>query len=57
LAHDFNFDRSLREDLDPESCAAHAAHWRGEGTRIFGGCCGTGPERMARLRRSMDEVA
>jgi len=44
----------LREDLDPESYADHAAHWQAEGASILGGCCGTGPEHIARLRRLMD---
>jgi homocysteine S-methyltransferase len=47
----------LREDLDPEEYAGHVAHWHADGARIVGGCCGTGPEHIARLRRMMDERA
>jgi S-methylmethionine-dependent homocysteine/selenocysteine methylase len=47
----------LREDLDPEDYASHVAHWHADGARIVGGCCGTGPEHIARLRRMMDERA
>ncbi len=47
----------LREDLDPEDYARHVAHWHADGARIVGGCCGTGPEHIARLRHMMDERA
>jgi S-methylmethionine-dependent homocysteine/selenocysteine methylase len=47
---------ALREDLDPEAYAGHVAHWHADGARIVGGCCGTGPEHIARLRRLLDEV-
>jgi S-methylmethionine-dependent homocysteine/selenocysteine methylase len=47
----------LREDLDPEDYAGHVARWHADGARIVGGCCGTGPEHIARLRRMMDERA
>ncbi|MGE3969142.1 MAG: homocysteine S-methyltransferase family protein [Dongiaceae bacterium] len=39
----------LRDDLDPEHYARHAADWRAKGARIVGGCCGTGPGHIARL--------
>ncbi len=45
----------LRDDLDPEAYARHAAGWRADGARIIGGCCGTGPAHIARLRRLMDD--
>jgi S-methylmethionine-dependent homocysteine/selenocysteine methylase len=47
----------LREDLGPEEYAGHVAHWHADGARIVGGCCGTGPAHIARLRRMMDEAA
>lgn len=47
----------LREDLDPDEYAGHVAHWHADGASIVGGCCGTGPEHIARLRRMMDEAA
>jgi S-methylmethionine-dependent homocysteine/selenocysteine methylase len=39
----------LRDDLDPERYAAHAARWRAAGAGIVGGCCGTRPAHVARL--------
>ncbi len=48
---------SLRDDLDPEEYAGHVAHWQADGARIVGGCCGTGPAHIARLRRMMDKSA
>ena len=47
----------LRGDLNPEEYAGHVAHWHADGARIVGGCCGTGPAHIARLRRMMDEAA
>jgi S-methylmethionine-dependent homocysteine/selenocysteine methylase len=46
----------LRDDLGPEDYAVHAGHWRAEGAAILGGCCGTGPEHIARLRHMMDRT-
>lgn len=40
----------LRNDLDPEAYAGHAQAWLDAGARIIGGCCGTGPEHIARLK-------
>ncbi len=47
----------LREDLNAEAYAAHAAHWRAQGAAIIGGCCGTGPEHIAALRQLMDAAS
>jgi len=44
----------LRSDLDPESYAAHAANWLASGATVVGGCCGTRPAHIARLRALMD---
>jgi S-methylmethionine-dependent homocysteine/selenocysteine methylase len=44
----------LREDLNAEAYAGHAAHWQAHGARIIGGCCGTGPEHIAALRQLLD---
>jgi len=44
----------LREDLNAEAYASHAAHWQAHGARIIGGCCGTGPEHIAALRQLLD---
>ncbi len=40
----------LREDLDPDSYAAHAADWLKAGATVIGGSCGTRPAHIARLR-------
>lgn len=47
----------LRDDLPPTAFAAHARTWRDSGARIFGGCCGAGPEHIRHLRRVVDEIA
>ena len=40
----------------PEAYAAHAAGWRRAGASIIGGCCGVGPEHIARARRALGGV-
>ncbi len=40
----------LRTDLDPESYAAHAGDWLKAGATVVGGCCGTRPAHIARLK-------
>ena len=40
----------LREDLDPESYAAHASDWLNAGATVVGGCCGTRPAHIAKLK-------
>jgi S-methylmethionine-dependent homocysteine/selenocysteine methylase len=47
----------LRDDLDPETYAHHVHDWQAHGASIVGGCCGTGPEHIAALRRQMDAAA
>jgi S-methylmethionine-dependent homocysteine/selenocysteine methylase len=44
-----------RNDLDPEHYAAHARQWLEAGARVVGGCCGTGPAHIARLKRLIEE--
>jgi S-methylmethionine-dependent homocysteine/selenocysteine methylase len=39
----------LRDDLDPEAYAHHAARWLELGATAIGGCCGTRPAHIARL--------
>jgi homocysteine S-methyltransferase len=41
-------------EFDPEEYAAVAVGWVGQGARIVGGCCGTGPAHVAELRRRLD---
>ncbi len=47
----------LRDDLDPEAFARHARRWHDGGFHILGGCCGAGPEHIARLRTMLDEAS
>ncbi|MEO0820995.1 MAG: homocysteine S-methyltransferase family protein, partial [Pseudomonadota bacterium] len=42
-------DLSAREDLDPDTYAAHALAWVEAGARIVGGCCEVGPAHIHRL--------
>ncbi len=46
---------ALRDDLDPDHYADHVAHWLDRGAQLVGGCCGTGPEHIARLRELIAE--
>ena len=43
----------IREDLTPEGYLGFARHWRDCGADIIGGCCGIGPEHIARLRSGL----
>jgi S-methylmethionine-dependent homocysteine/selenocysteine methylase len=45
----------LRQDLDPESYAEHVTTWLKKGATVVGGCCGTRPAHIARLRRLVDQ--
>src|SRR5262245_24002669 len=40
-----------RDDLDPEHYAGHAQKWLKAGATVIGGCCGTGPKHIARLKQ------
>jgi len=40
----------LRTDLDPESYARHVVQWLQDGATVVGGCCGTRPAHIAKLR-------
>ncbi len=40
----------------PEVMAAYARLARDAGARIIGGCCGTGPEHLAAMRRELDHT-
>jgi len=40
----------LREDLDPEGYAVHVSNWLEAGATVVGGCCGTRPAHIARLK-------
>ena len=40
----------VRDDLDADAYAELAARWSGLGANVIGGCCGTSPEYIARLK-------
>ena len=44
----------FRTDLGPETYAAHARQWLDAGATVVGGCCGTRPAHIARIRELMD---
>jgi S-methylmethionine-dependent homocysteine/selenocysteine methylase len=41
---------SLRNDLDPDAYADHAIQWLAAGATVIGGCCGTRPAHIQKLR-------
>ena len=43
-----------RDDLDPDAYANHAHAWLKSGATIIGGCCGTSPAHITRLRTLID---
>lgn len=47
----------LRDDLDPEHYAIHGRAWLDNGAGVIGGCCGTRPAHIARLKRLIEEDA
>jgi S-methylmethionine-dependent homocysteine/selenocysteine methylase len=40
----------LRSDLDPASYAEHVARWLQFGANVVGGCCGTSPAHIAKIK-------
>jgi S-methylmethionine-dependent homocysteine/selenocysteine methylase len=44
----------LRKDLDPESYAAHAGDWLKAGATVVGGCCGTRPAHIAKIKELIE---
>jgi len=48
---------TLRTDLDPEGYGAYVAEWLESGATVVGGCCGTRPTHIARMRSIIDEKA
>jgi S-methylmethionine-dependent homocysteine/selenocysteine methylase len=44
---------TLRSDLDPASYAVHVADWLAAGATVVGGCCGTRPAHIAKIRDLM----
>ncbi len=47
----------LREDLDPEAYRGHANVWLDAGATVIGGCCGTRPAHIRRLRELIESRA
>ncbi|WP_034852073.1 homocysteine S-methyltransferase family protein [Inquilinus limosus] len=47
----------LRADLDPDSYLGWIRRWVGLGATLVGGCCGIGPEHIARIRAALPELA
>jgi S-methylmethionine-dependent homocysteine/selenocysteine methylase len=45
---------TLRSDLDPDRYCNHAADWLAAGATVIGGCCGTRPAHILRLRNLID---
>jgi len=41
---------NLRADLDPASYAGHVDRWLQAGATVVGGCCGTGPAHISKIR-------
>ncbi len=47
---------SIREELTPDEYALHARKWILDGANVIGGCCGTGPEHIRKLRQLIDNI-
>jgi S-methylmethionine-dependent homocysteine/selenocysteine methylase len=47
----------VRDDLDSVAYAHHVQGWLDQGATVVGGCCGTGPAHIARLRAVIDASA
>ncbi len=45
---------AVRDDLDAGAYTELAARWLAAGANVLGGCCGTSPEYIARLRQLID---
>ncbi|WP_027132907.1 homocysteine S-methyltransferase family protein [Geminicoccus roseus] len=46
----------LREDTDPDGYLRHARRWVAAGASVVGGCCGIGPEHIARLSQAFAQA-
>jgi S-methylmethionine-dependent homocysteine/selenocysteine methylase len=47
----------LRADLDPQTYAVHVNNWLKAGATVVGGCCGTRPAHIARLKELIENVS
>ena len=43
----------LRSDLDPASYARYVIEWLQAGATVVGGCCGTGPAHIAKIKEQL----
>jgi S-methylmethionine-dependent homocysteine/selenocysteine methylase len=43
-----------RDDLDPEQYAGHVSKWIDFGANVVGGCCGTSPAHIAKLKQLIE---
>jgi len=48
---------AVRDDLDADAYASLAARWLSLGANVIGGCCGTSPQYIARLKQMLGERA
>lgn len=48
---------AVRDDLDADAYAGLAARWLPLGANVIGGCCGTSPQYIARLKQMLEEQA
>ena len=44
----------MRSDLDPDAYVKHALEWLNGGATVVGGCCGTRPSHIAKIRQLID---
>jgi len=51
---DEEFCTPFRKDLSPEEYLKHVKRWIYEGANVVGGCCGTGPEHIRKIRKILD---
>ncbi len=62
IPHDWSLDGeedtdgllTLREDLKPDRYAAHVTNWLSAGATVVGGCCGTRPAHIEKMRALID---
>jgi S-methylmethionine-dependent homocysteine/selenocysteine methylase len=47
---------ALRSELDPARYAAHGADWLAAGATVVGGCCGTRPAHIEKMRALIDNI-
>lgn len=48
---------SVRYNISPEDMGSNAQLWLSKGARFIGGCCGTSPEHLAAIKKSLKETS